>query len=81
VQQLHHQAHEPDEEDPDLDVPFRARRRCTFGVLRHGRSISHVLCDHPRLEIICRAKEPLFLPSDKALPDPFGGQLARTHAG
>ena len=34
-------AHEPDEEDPDLDVPFRARRRSPNGVPRHGRSLSH----------------------------------------
>ena len=33
--------------------------------------------DHPRLEIICRAKEPVFFPSDTALPDPFDGQLAQ----
>ena len=34
------------------------------------------LRDHPRLEIICRSREPVFFPSDTSLPDPFDGQLA-----
>ncbi len=33
------------------------------------------LRDHPRLEIICRSREPVFFPSDTTLPDPFDGQL------
>jgi anaerobic nitric oxide reductase transcription regulator len=33
------------------------------------------LREHPRLEIICRSREPVLFPSDTALPDPFDGQL------
>ena len=33
------------------------------------------LRDHPRLEIICRSREPVFFPSDTILLDPFDGQL------
>jgi len=32
--------------------------------------------DHPRLQIISRATEPVVFPSDSALPDPFDGLLA-----
>jgi transcriptional regulator with GAF, ATPase, and Fis domain len=37
----------------------------------------YLLRDHPRLEIICRTEELVFLPSDAALPDPSDGQLER----
>jgi len=32
--------------------------------------------EHPRLEVICRSREPVLFPSDCALPDPFDGLLA-----
>ncbi len=31
--------------------------------------------DHPRLDIICRASEPLLFPADSPLPDPFDGMV------
>lgn len=33
------------------------------------------LKEHPRLEIICRSREPVVFPSDSELPDPFDGLL------
>ena len=33
-------------------------------------------CDHPRLDIICNAEEPVLFPSDTKLPDPFDGLLS-----
>jgi anaerobic nitric oxide reductase transcription regulator len=35
----------------------------------------YLLRDHPRLDIICRLREPVFFPADTTLPDPFDGQL------
>jgi anaerobic nitric oxide reductase transcription regulator len=35
----------------------------------------YLLREHPRLDIICRSREPVFFPADTALPDPFDGQL------
>ncbi|MCB2147855.1 MAG: nitric oxide reductase transcriptional regulator NorR [Deltaproteobacteria bacterium] len=32
--------------------------------------------DHPRLDIICNAEEPVLFPSDTTLPDPFDGLLS-----
>jgi len=32
--------------------------------------------DHPRLDIICNAEEPVLFPSDTKLPDPFDGLLS-----
>jgi anaerobic nitric oxide reductase transcription regulator len=32
--------------------------------------------DHPRLDIICGAEEPVLFPSDTTLPDPFDGLLS-----
>jgi anaerobic nitric oxide reductase transcription regulator len=32
--------------------------------------------DHPRLDIICNAAEPVLFPSDTTLPDPFDGLLS-----
>jgi anaerobic nitric oxide reductase transcription regulator len=39
-----------------------------------GRRFS--LAEHPRLEIICRSKEPVIFPTDSELADPFDGLLA-----
>lgn len=33
--------------------------------------------DHPRLDIICKSKEPVLFPTDSNLPDPFDGLLAK----
>ncbi|MBI4706248.1 MAG: nitric oxide reductase transcriptional regulator NorR [Deltaproteobacteria bacterium] len=35
----------------------------------------YLLREHPRLEIICRSREPVLFPADTALPDPFDGLL------
>lgn len=35
-----------------------------------------VLREHPRLEIICRSREPVLFPFDTELPDPYDGLLA-----
>ena len=32
--------------------------------------------DHPRLDIICNAEDPVLFPSDTTLPDPFDGLLS-----
>jgi anaerobic nitric oxide reductase transcription regulator len=32
---------------------------------------------HPRLDIICKSKEPVLFPTDSNLPDPFDGLLAK----
>jgi len=33
------------------------------------------LREHPRLEIVCASREPVFFPADSRLPDPFDGLL------
>lgn len=33
-------------------------------------------CDHPRLDIICKSREPVLFPEDTRLPDPFDGYIA-----
>jgi anaerobic nitric oxide reductase transcription regulator len=35
----------------------------------------YALREHPRLDIICKAREPVLFPSDTPLPDPFDGLL------
>ena len=47
----------------------------TRGLVKSAGGRPYLLRDHPRLEIICRAREPVFFPSDTSLPDPFDGQL------
>jgi len=37
--------------------------------------------DHPRLEIICQARDPVLFPADAPLPDPFDGLLEHLPAG
>ena len=37
------------------------------------------LKEHPRLEIICRSKQPVIFTSDSPLPDPYDGLLADDH--
>jgi anaerobic nitric oxide reductase transcription regulator len=49
----------------------------TRGLSKAASGKPYPLRDHPRLEIICRAHEPVFFPSDTTLPDPFDGQLER----
>jgi len=47
----------------------------TFGLSKAASGKPYVLSDHPRLEIICQARAPIFFPADTSLPDPFDGQL------
>jgi anaerobic nitric oxide reductase transcription regulator len=47
----------------------------TLGLSPAASGKPYPLRDHPRLEIICRSREPVFFPSDTSLPDPFDGQL------
>jgi anaerobic nitric oxide reductase transcription regulator len=39
------------------------------------------LKEHPRLEIICRSREPVVFPSDSDLPDPYDGLLVDARGG
>jgi anaerobic nitric oxide reductase transcription regulator len=45
-----------------------------------------IVSEHPRLEIVCRSREPVLFPADTRLPDPFEGAIegqppaARIHA-
>jgi anaerobic nitric oxide reductase transcription regulator len=48
----------------------------TSGLSPAASGKPYPLRDHPRLEIICRSREPVFFPADTSLPDPFDGQLA-----
>jgi anaerobic nitric oxide reductase transcription regulator len=54
----------------DALLPVAAR-----GLSKAASGKPYLLRDHPRLEIICRSREPVFFPSDTTLPDPFDGQL------
>lgn len=47
----------------------------TRGLSKTASGKPYPLRDHPRLEIISRAREPVFFPADTSLPDPFDGQL------
>jgi anaerobic nitric oxide reductase transcription regulator len=47
----------------------------TTGLSLAASGKPYPLRDHPRLEIICRSREPVFFPADTKLPDPFDGQL------
>ena len=47
----------------------------TVGLSPSASGKPYPLRDHPRLEIICRSREPVLFPSDTNLPDPFDGQL------
>ncbi len=47
----------------------------TTGLSKAASGKPYVLRDHPRLEIICGASEPVFFPADTDLPDPFDGLL------
>ena len=47
----------------------------TSGLSPAASGKPYPLREHPRLEIICRSREPVFFPSDTSLPDPFDGQL------
>ena len=47
----------------------------TRGLAKAASGKPYLLREHPRLEIICRAQQPVLFPSDTTLPDPFDGQL------
>jgi len=47
----------------------------SFGLSPAALGRRYAFSEHPRLEIICRATEPVRFPSDSALPDPFDGLL------
>ena len=64
----------------DAATVMRLERDVLLPVVTSGLSPAasgkpYPLREHPRLEIICRSREPVFFPSDTALPDPFDGQL------
>jgi anaerobic nitric oxide reductase transcription regulator len=65
----------------DAATVMRLEREALVPVVTTGLSPAaagkpYPLRDHPRLEIICRSREPVFFPADTSLPDPFDGQLA-----
>lgn len=57
--------------DGDILIPVAAR-----GLLPDAMGRHYDRADHPRLDIICEAPEPVRFPSDNTLPDPFDGLLA-----
>jgi anaerobic nitric oxide reductase transcription regulator len=64
----------------DAATVMRLERDVLHPVVTSGLSPAasgkpYLLRDHPRLEIICRSREPVFFPADSNLPDPFDGQL------
>ncbi len=66
----------------DAATVMRLEREVLFTVATSGLSPAasgkpYPLREHPRLEIICRSREPVFFPADTSLPDPFDGQLER----
>lgn len=68
--------------DGDDLIPVAAR-----GLTAEAAGRRYNRKDHPRLDIVCHADEPVLFPADTALPDPFDGLLqagtpsaARIHA-
>jgi anaerobic nitric oxide reductase transcription regulator len=64
----------------DAATVMRLERDALLPVVTSGLSPAasgkpYLLRDHPRLEIICRSRVPVFFPADTSLPDPFDGQL------
>jgi len=64
----------------DAATVMRLDRETLVPVVTSGLSPAasgkpYPLREHPRLEIICRSREPVFFPADTTLPDPFDGQL------
>jgi len=58
--------------DGDILVPV-----VSIGLSEDAMGRPFPIKEHPRLQIICRSKEPVVFPSDCVLPDPFDGLLAR----
>jgi anaerobic nitric oxide reductase transcription regulator len=54
----------------DALVPVAARGLAPSALARR-----FLLREHPRLEIVCGSREPVFFPADSRLPDPFDGLL------
>jgi anaerobic nitric oxide reductase transcription regulator len=64
----------------DAATVLRLDREALLPVATRGLSPAasgkpYPLREHPRLDIICRSREPVFFPADTTLPDPFDGQL------
>jgi len=65
--------------DHDVLAPMAA-----VGLSEDALGRQYPLRENPRLEIICRSREPVFFPTDTDLPDPFDGLLEhdpRAHTG
>ena len=62
--------------DGDLLIPVAAR-----GLLPDALGREYARSSHPRLDIICKADEPVRFPADNPLPDPFDGLLAAGEDG
>src|SRR5512138_1643942 len=56
--------------DGDALVPVAA-----IGLAPSALARRFPLREHPRLEIVCASREPVFFPADSRLPDPFDGLL------
>jgi len=57
--------------DGDVLIPIAA-----VGLKRDTMGRRFAIGDHPRLDIICNAEEPVLFPTDTKLPDPFDGLLS-----
>lgn len=55
----------------DALVPMAA-----IGLSGSALARRYLLREHPRLEVICKSREPVAFPADTTLPDPFDGLLA-----
>ncbi len=55
----------------DVLIPIAA-----VGLKPDAMARRFAISDHPRLDIICHAEEPVLFPSDTKLPDPFDGLLS-----
>jgi anaerobic nitric oxide reductase transcription regulator len=49
----------------------------THGLTPDAIGRSYARAEHPRLDVICGADQPVLFPADSPLPDPFDGMLAR----
>jgi len=56
--------------DGDVLTPIAA-----WGMTEDAMGRQYPLRENPRLEIICRSREPVLFPSDTEMPDPFDGLL------
>ena len=47
------------------------------GLLPNAMGRRYLRSDHPRLDSICKSREPVRFPADSTLPDPFDGLLVK----